>query len=77
MSEYKTQCDYVLEYLENNGTITSFECIKNLGITRLSARIADLKERGHIITGETVTSKNRAGRSVHYTRYTYRGKKPC
>ena len=35
----------VLKYLEENGSITTYECYSKLFITRLSARIWDLKNK--------------------------------
>ena len=41
-----TQCDKVFYYMKNNGSITAMECFEKLKITRLSARIYDLRKMG-------------------------------
>ena len=49
-----TQCEKVLEYMKANGSITTFECFEKLHITRLSARIKDLRDQGVVITKKRV-----------------------
>lgn len=61
--EKKTQCDYVLEYLEENGSITQLEALQELGIMRLASRISDLKRAGYNIHTELVTVTTRRGKS--------------
>lgn len=55
--------------MREHGGITSLEAF-NLGVTRLSARIKDLRTSGHRIDGKTVAVKNRHGDTCHVTRYT-------
>lgn len=49
--------------------ITSIEAINLYGITRLSAKIYDLKHEGFNIVDEWETSLNRYGDKVRYKRY--------
>ena len=60
----------ILEHLERHGSITSLEAIELYGITRLSARVWDLR---HIydekIKGERIRVKTRFGNEVTVTRY--------
>lgn len=58
-----TQCEMIVEYIKENGSITSLEAIKNLGCTRLSARISDLKDEGYKIHSEMVKVKTRNGKT--------------
>ena len=64
-----TQVEQVLEYIRVFGSITSLEAFQDLGCTRLSARIADLCDRGYSFERTSVTKKNRFGKSVTFTRY--------
>lgn len=48
----KTQCEMVLDYLEQFGSITPLEAFYAFNCMRLGARIADLRERGFLITTE-------------------------
>lgn len=57
------QCEMIVEYMKENGSITSLEAIQNLGCTRLSARISDLKDAGYRIHSEMVKVKTRNGKT--------------
>ena len=37
-----TQCERIVEYIKQNGSITAREAMTDLGIMRLASRIADL-----------------------------------
>ena len=52
----KTQLNQVLDHLLAHQTITSWQAIQKYGITRLSARIYDLKVKGFYI--DTVSKRN-------------------
>lgn len=65
-----TQCEKILQYIEEKGSITTFEAFTVLGCTRLASRICDLKKLGYKFKTDTEKGKNRNGDPVHYTRYT-------
>lgn len=65
----KPQCKDTLEYMEMTGSISSLEAIHDLGITRLSAVIFDLKKQGYKIATKTMCGINRKGKPTHYARY--------
>ena len=67
------QVDRLLRHLTDFGSITPMEAYEDYGIMRLSARIADLKDSGHVITTEMVEGKNRDGDRVRYARYRMEG----
>lgn len=54
MTEKETDMKLILEYLEENGSITPFEAWFELGIYRLSGRICDLRKLGYPITTDIV-----------------------
>lgn len=56
MTETLSQNRWVLYQLETNGRITRNQALRNR-ITRLAARIADLKEAGHPIVGSRLKTK--------------------
>lgn len=66
-----TQCDMILRHLNDYGNITSLEAMKEYGILRLASRIIDLRRRGHRITSDTVSGKNRYGEPTHYSEYRF------
>jgi len=55
-----TQCERILAYMDQHGGITQMDA-NRLSITRLAARIYDLRQRGIEITEEPVTGKNEYG----------------
>lgn len=69
MSREITQETRVLNYMVDNGSITSWEAIKEFGITRLSAKIFNLRNKGYFIESEWENTINRYGDKVKYARY--------
>lgn len=59
----------ILQRLQR-GPLTSAEAITEFGITRLSARIYDLRADGHLINCKTVTVRNRYAQECRVARYT-------
>ena len=60
----------ILDYMKkHNGMITSQDAFKYLGITRLSARIKELRELGYNISTIMVDGMNRYGEPVRYGLY--------
>ena len=65
-----TQSDMVLDYLQEHGSITPWEALREIGCMRLGARIYDLKRAGYTIRAENVRRVNRWGRTVCFAKYT-------
>lgn len=68
-----TQCEKILEHMKNRGSITARQAY-HMGIMRLAARIADLKQdpdvvRDYIITSEPLKVKNRDGSVAYVAKY--------
>ena len=64
-----TQSERVVQYMKDFGKITSLDAFRDLGITRLSARIKDLRDNGVVIESKRVCMKNRYGERVYYAEY--------
>lgn len=64
-----SQNDTILNHLRTSGSITPLEAINRYGITRLGARVYDLKQRGYIITRTMEFTRNRNGDPTRYARY--------
>ena len=58
----------ILAYLEEHGSITTFEAFTELNCTRLSEYIRQLKKT-HLIKDEWLTSTNKYGEKVRYKRF--------
>ena len=65
-----TQNERILRHLQDFGSITALDALKDYGCMRLGARIWDLKRDGHDIRREMVEGRNRHGGRTHYARYT-------
>lgn len=48
MNDTATQCKRIIDYIRENGHITSYEAYAKLHITQLAARITDLESRGFV-----------------------------
>lgn len=64
----KTQ-ERVFRFMTDFGSITSLEAITELGETRLSARIWELRHKGIRINSDWIKVKNRYGESRTVKRY--------
>ena len=69
MNTRPTQCDKIVRYLNEFGSITQLEALQDLGIMRLASRISELKKEGREIKVELVKGTNRYGESVKWARY--------
>lgn len=63
----------VLKYIKDFGSITPLEAFRDLGYTRLSAAIFDIRKDGHRIRRTMKTGRNRYGQSVSYASYSLAG----
>lgn len=68
-----TQREMVAQYIHDFGSISSWDAFKDLGITRLSARIWELKRDGYVISKERKKAINRYGKPIFYDKYTIKG----
>ena len=67
--ETESQNRIILTHLIKHKSITSMDAFELYGVTRLSARIYNLREQGHKIGLVWEESVNRYGRPVRYGRY--------
>ena len=73
------QCERILKYLDEHGSITRAEAMSECGIANFTARVSDLRRDGVALDVvlvfflyryvETVTQKNRYGEVVRFARY--------
>lgn len=69
-----TQNEMIYDYLKKKGSITTYEAFTELFITRLSARIYDIKKMYNLdIKEEWITKKNRYGKSCSFKKYILKG----
>ena len=63
------QTERIIKYVNDFGSISTLEAFRDLGITRLSARIWDIEKSGKTVRREMEIGKNRYGEVTHWTRY--------
>lgn len=66
-----SQKQMVLDYITEFGSITPIDAFRDLGVTRLAAKIFELKKDGHDIEKVIETGKNRFGNRTRYARYRF------
>ena len=64
-----TQCMKIVKYMNDFGSITPVQAMKDLGVMRLAARISDLEAEGWQLEHERETGENRYGEKTTYARY--------
>lgn len=64
----------VFDYMTEFGSITSLQAFTDLGETRLSAVIFDLKKKGVVVMAENIKVKNRFGEARTVSKYTIGGR---
>lgn len=65
----QTQLDCVIWHLENKKSLTSWEAIREYGITRLSQYIYMMRNNGYNVISEDATMINRFKNPVNYSIY--------
>lgn len=63
------QTQRVHEYMQRFGSITQAQAFEDIGVSRLAARIDDLRNSGVAISSEWVKRTNRYGEKVMIKRY--------
>lgn len=69
MNSNPTQCQRILDYMLDHGSITQLEALKDLGVFRLASRISELRKNGHQISSQMVKVENRYGETCRVKRY--------
>ena len=64
-----TQHTLILDYMTEHWSITTFEAYEQLGITKLTTRISELRQGGFVIRQRTESGLNRYGKLVTFNRY--------
>ena len=65
----KNQRQRILDYINEFGSITALEAVRELGVLQLSARLVELEKDGIVFNKVQESALNRFGERVYYTRY--------
>ena len=64
-----TQKELIIQYMNDFGSITTIEAFSDLGITKLTTRISELRRDGYVIASKRIDKKNRYGKKDKFNRY--------
>ena len=64
-----SQCERIKKYMQEKGSITTFEAFTELGIMRLGARISEMRKKGEKIGAKNECVLNRNEEQCHIKRY--------
>ena len=64
-----TQCERIVQYMREFGSISTIQAFSDLGVTRLASRINDLKRMGYNISTTMGSGRNRYGEKTHFSIY--------
>lgn len=64
-----TQNERILDYIEEFGSITQLDALRDLGVMRLASRVSDLKRLGYPIVSTTETVNNKFEEPCRIKRY--------
>ena len=64
-----TQCQRILSYMKQFGSISTLQAFVDLGVARLASRIHDLKRMGYKINSEMKQDRNRWGEITFFKVY--------
>lgn len=68
-NERPTQVQRIHKYMNDFGSITQFEAMRDLGVMRLASRISEMRKDGFDIVCRMETTRNRYGEKCHVKRY--------
>jgi hypothetical protein len=66
-----TQRQLILKYISDFGSITPMQAFGDLGVTKLATRISEMRKDGMQFKIDTVKTKNRYGKTIHFARYSF------
>ena len=64
-----TRNERILNYINDFGSITQLEALRDLGVMRLASRISDLRKNGWSIVSQREAVENRYGEKCYIKRY--------
>ena len=64
-----SQNQRILAYMNEFGSITSLEAMRDLGVYRLASRVADLRKLGYLVVSDWVEVRNRWGEKTRVKSY--------
>lgn len=72
-----TQCERIIKYLKDFGSITQYQALQDLGIMRLASRISELQKNGYEFEKQRIKVFNRYGESTPVVKYKLKEQNKC
>lgn len=69
MKGLQSQCASILKWMREGKPITPLLALQHFGCLRLAARIANLRDAGHLISSTMITVTNRDGSQSRVAEY--------
>lgn len=69
MAKKLNQADRIINYINEFGSITGYEAMRDLGVMCFHSRMTELKKAGYQFASVIEQSKNRYGEAIRYYRY--------
>ena len=69
MDRKLSQCQKIIAYMEQHGSITPNDADREFSCKRLASRITDLKKKGYVISMQLEKGKDKHGKPCRYARY--------
>lgn len=63
------QVERIVDYMNQFGSITQFEAMRDLGVMRLASRMSELQKMGFPIEDTMIPVKNRFGETCYIKQY--------
>ena len=64
-----TQRQKIVDYMQEFGSITSWEAYRDLGITQFATRVKELREKGYLFKTKWENKKNQEGKKIKFKRF--------
>lgn len=64
-----TQCERIIKYIEDFGSVTTLDAFLDLGVCRLASRICELRKQGYAIKDKQECVLNRYDEKCYIKRY--------
>lgn len=71
------QCERIICYLKQFGSITQLEAMRDLGVMRLASRISEMQKNGYEFEKQRIKVFNRYGESTPIVKYKLKEQNKC
>lgn len=77
LAKKPTQCERIMQYIRDFGSITAYQAVVDLGIMQLASRVFEMEEKGVVFDKSRVQKVNRYGEKVSFVEYSLKEVMQC